>query len=202
MNTMSTEKKKYELKARAQTQQETRDKITRAAVELHGEKGVALTTVAEIARRAGVSRLTVYNHFPDLETLLPACSAHYDAEHPFPDLAPVLAVEDPSERVNGALRLIYAWYRETESMYSKVFAARFTVPEVEAFVRANADRALTGLVTALASAVASGRRKDPARLALLRVALDFWTWWRLDQEGLDDSAAARIMTEAVLGPPA
>ena len=33
-------------------------------MELHKEVGPAQTTIAEIARRAGVQRLTVYNHFP------------------------------------------------------------------------------------------------------------------------------------------
>jgi len=63
---------------------ETRDRIARAAAELHEQKGVAHTTVAEIARRAEVTRLTVYNHFADLSELMPACSAHYMALHPLP----------------------------------------------------------------------------------------------------------------------
>src|ERR671915_1296362 len=98
MNTMSTQTRKYELKARAESQRETRDRIARAAAELHEEKGVARTTVAEIARRAGVTRLTVYNHFADLSELLPACSAHYMTLHPLPDLGSALALEDPANR--------------------------------------------------------------------------------------------------------
>ena len=93
--------------ARAESQRETRDRIARAATELHEQKGVARTTVAEIARRAGVTRLTVYNHFADLSELLPACSAHYAALHPAPDLARVFALEDPVERVRAALAGLY-----------------------------------------------------------------------------------------------
>ena len=52
---MSTQTRKYELKARAESQRETRERIAEAAAELHEEIGVARTTVAEIARRAGVS---------------------------------------------------------------------------------------------------------------------------------------------------
>src|SRR3954449_6602087 len=107
INTVSTQTRKYELKARAESQRETRDRIARAAAELHEEKGVAQTTVAEIARRAGVTRLTVYNHFADLSELIPACSAHYEVLHPPPALDDVLALEDPAERVRGTLARLY-----------------------------------------------------------------------------------------------
>src|SRR4051795_10238958 len=106
-------KRAYELKKRAERQDETRRRITEAAVALHEEVGVARTTVAEIARRAGVQRLTVYNHFAELSDLLPACSAHYAALHPRPDLGPALALEDPVARVRAVLSDLYGWYRET-----------------------------------------------------------------------------------------
>src|SRR5215210_6607539 len=120
VNTMSSQIRKYELKARAESQRETRNRIAKATAELHEEKGVAHTTVAEIARRAGVTRLTVYNHFADLSELLPACAAHYDTLHPRPDLAGALAQADAGERVRGALTHLYDWYRETEPMYGKL----------------------------------------------------------------------------------
>src|SRR3712207_7691871 len=46
-------------------QRETRHRIVEATVELHRTRGPANTTISEIAQRAGVNRLTVYNHFPD-----------------------------------------------------------------------------------------------------------------------------------------
>src|SRR5918911_4782003 len=98
MNAMSTQKRRYELKARAEAQEATRARIAAAAAELHQEVGVAKTTVADIARRAGVQRLTVYNHFPDLQALLPACTAHWMGEQPPPDLTATLALADPGER--------------------------------------------------------------------------------------------------------
>src|SRR4051795_12954052 len=96
---MSTQKRKYELKARAEAQEATGARIAAVAAALHEEVGVARTTVADIARRAGVQRLTVYNHFPDLDALLPACTQHWLEEHPQPDLQAALAIEDPAERL-------------------------------------------------------------------------------------------------------
>jgi AcrR family transcriptional regulator len=197
LNTMSTRTRKYELKARAESQRETRDRIARAAAELHEEKGVAHTTVAEIARRAGVTRLTVYNHFADLSELLPACSAHYMALHPPPDLGSVLALEDPVERLSAALTALYGWYRETEPMFAKLFSDRASVPELDQFMEQDIDRMQAELADALAAAFAARGRRAERVNALIRLALDFWTWRRLSGEGLDDEAAAKLMAAAI-----
>jgi AcrR family transcriptional regulator len=194
---MSTQTRKYELKARAESQRETRDRIARAAAELHEEKGVAQTTVAEIARRAGVTRLTVYNHFPDLDALIPACAGHYRSQHPVPEFGDVLARPGPKERVRGALALLYGWYRETEPMYGKLFSDRASVPELDRFLEQNIDRMQAELADDLTSGFAlSGRRAERTN-ALARLALDFWTWRRLSREGLDDEAAADTMAAVI-----
>ena len=98
---MSTEKqtsrkRDYEMKVRAEKLEETRRRITEAAVELHGTVGPARTTVTEVARLAGVRRATVYNHFPGDVELLDACSAHWIQENPPPDPEAWGAVEDPA----------------------------------------------------------------------------------------------------------
>jgi AcrR family transcriptional regulator len=195
---MSTQTRKYELKARAEAQRETRDRIARVAAELHQEKGVAQTTVSEIARRAGVTRVTVYNHFPELGDLLPACAAHYTSIHPDPDFGAALTRTEPGERVRDALVELYAWYRENEPMYGKLFTDRASVPELDQLLEGSVDRTNAELAGDLTAAFrARGRRAERLR-ALIRVALDFWTWRRLSSEGLDDKAAADTMAAAVV----
>jgi AcrR family transcriptional regulator len=197
MNTVSTQTRKYELKARAESQRQTRDRIAGAAAELHEEKGVARTTVADIARRAGVTRLTVYNHFADLSELIPACSAHYGALHPEPDIAGVLALDDPGERVRAALALFYGWYRETEPMLGKLLSDRASVPELDEFLEQNIDSSQGELADGLAAAFRLRGRRGEQLHALIRLGLDFWTWRRLSREGLDDEAAADLMAAAI-----
>jgi AcrR family transcriptional regulator len=197
MNTMSTQTRKYELKARAESQRETRDRIARAAAELHEEKGVAHTTVAEIARRAGVTRLTVYNHFADLSELLPACAAHYEALHPPPDFDGAFAPDEPRERVRAALARLYGWYREIEPMFGKLFSDRASVPELDQLMEQGIDRLQAELADGLTAAFAARGRRAERTGALIRLAVDFWTWRRLTREGLDDEAAADLMAAAI-----
>lgn len=192
---MSTQKRRYELKARAQAQQATRARIAAAAASLHEEVGVARTTVADIARRAGVQRLTVYNHFPDLAALLPACTAHWMGDHPLPDLEPAFAVDDPAERVRAVLELLYGWYRGAAPMQRRVLGERAAVPELHAWLAASRDP----LLAALADRLSAGLEGGAGARALVALALDFWTWQRLDREGLDDPAAAALMARAVSG---
>jgi AcrR family transcriptional regulator len=191
---MSTQKRRYELKARAEAQQATRARIAAAAAELHRDVGIAKTTVADIARRAGVQRLTVYNHFPDLEALLPACTAHWLGEHPQPDLEPALTLADPAERLAAVLTALYGWYRETAPTQRRVFGERATVPELDAWLAQSADP----MTAHLAERLSAGFDGAHAT-ALVALALDFWTWQRLDAEGLDDASAADLMTGVVRG---
>jgi AcrR family transcriptional regulator len=198
MSTQIKKNRRYEQRARAESQERTRQRIAKAAAELHEEVGPAETTVAEIARRAGVSRLTVYKHFPDNAALYPACSAHHLSEHPLPDFAAALAPEDPVDRTRSLLETVYAgWYRKGQQMMRNLHRDRRLDPALDDFMRANGDVALRGL----ADAVTAGFELDADRAARVRsmvlVALDFWTWERLASEGMDDEAAAELMTEAI-----
>src|SRR6266511_25679 len=86
--------RRYELKQRAQRQADTRRRILEATVELHVERGLVATQITDIAQRAGVDRVTVYRHFPDLASLFKACAAHYYSAHPLPDPTAWAAIGD------------------------------------------------------------------------------------------------------------
>jgi AcrR family transcriptional regulator len=105
----------YELKRRAERQSETRQRIIDATIALHKVKGGS-ATISEIARDAGVGRVTVYRHFPDEETLYAACSSHYFARHPFPDIERWREIADAPARLREGLRESYAWHDENREM--------------------------------------------------------------------------------------
>jgi AcrR family transcriptional regulator len=195
---MSTETRRYEKKARAEREEETRDKIAGAAADLHAEIGPAKTTVAEIARRAGVSRLTVYNHFPDDAALYPACSAHWIARHPLPDFGPPLAESDPRDRVRRVALLLYRdVYRGWGDMMRNLQSARPSDPALDDYMRTNTDAVFDAIAEQLAAGFGARGKKAERLRALARLAIDFWTWSRLDAEGLSDDAAADLMADSV-----
>jgi AcrR family transcriptional regulator len=194
---VSSQKRKYELRARAESQQRTRERIAAAAVSLHEEVGVGKTTVADIARRAGVQRLTVYNHFADLGELLPACSAHWLSRHPLPDPQAALALDDPRERVSHLLADLYRWYRENEAMQLHVQGERATVPALAEWMARTADVGLAELASGLAAGFGLRGTRGERLRAHLALALDFWTWRRLNREGFDDATAAASMADAI-----
>jgi AcrR family transcriptional regulator len=194
---MSSEKRKYQQKARARSQEETRRRIAAATAELHQEVGPARTTISEIARRAGVTRLTVYNQFPVERDLYVACQGHFLAEHPPPDLGEALADPDPAERLRRVLELFYGRYSDTRDMTGNVERDRASVPPLDEVMRESVDAKRAGLADGLAAGFGARGRRAARIRALAGLALDFWTWRRLDAEGLDAAGAARLMADAV-----
>ena len=183
----------YELKRRAERQDETRQRIVDATIGLHQSIGAAQTTISEIAKRAGVGRVTVYRHFPDEESLFRACSGHYFATHPFPDVERWCALEEPLERLCVALGECYAWYRENEAMIGMALAEA-RERDIMAPYHAYWDHAAETLAAAWGR---RGRRRAELEAAIA-VALSFDTYRTLTREqGLSDERATELMARIV-----
>jgi len=195
---MASSKRTYELKVRAERQDQTRQQIIDATVALHEEVGPAQTTIAEIARRAGVTRLTVYNHFPEDGDLFAACQGSYLSHHPLPDYTPALALTDPRDRVRTVLESLYRSYREREPMTSKVVRDRGTVPALDRLLTKTMDAQQATLTTALAAPYDLRGDCDLRLRATIGLGLDFATWQRFTDAGLTDPSAADLMTDLIL----
>lgn len=193
---MSTQNRKYALKARAETQAKTRRRIVAATSELHDEVGPARTTVAEIARRAGVQRLTVYNHFPTEKELFAACSEHWLGQHPPPDPATALALANPAERMHAVLTAFYRWYRKSARGQENLQRDRLVIPALDALMRIRMDKRRSTLADALCAGFKPAARSAKGLRAAIALALDFWTWRRLAGEGMSDDDAAALMVVA------
>jgi AcrR family transcriptional regulator len=189
--------RKYEMKRRAERIRETRRRITEAAVELHETVGPARTTVSAVAEKAGVQRHTYYAHFPEIEDLYRACTAHYMERHPLPDPSPWAEIPGAEERMRRALLEVYAYYSDTEAMMSNVLRDGQLDPRgQESMVMLYQH--WQGMQDTIAEAFgASGERREELRGAVA-LALDFQTWRTLVRgQGLDVYRAVGLMVGMV-----
>jgi AcrR family transcriptional regulator len=179
---MSPQKRKYELRRRAEGMEATRRRIAEAAMELHGSVGPARTSLSAVAERAGVQRHTLYRHFPTEAALFTACSGLFAGEHPLPDVERWRAITDPEQRLAAGLDELYAWYEQTEPMLTNLYRDRALVAPVDANMR-RTDAYLEQAAGVLATgwAVRGGRRRVLG--AAVRHAVDFQTWRSLAREG-------------------
>ncbi|MGN6586230.1 MAG: TetR/AcrR family transcriptional regulator [Solirubrobacterales bacterium] len=190
---MSDKKRPYKMKRRAELEAQTRQRITKSAVALHGSLGPARTSMKAVAEHAGVPRSTVYRHFPDEEALFGACSAHWAAENPPPDVSRWEKIGDPEERLAAALGELYAYYRRAGGMLDKLLRDEASVPMV-----AKLFAPYHQLMEAITEILMRGRGlRGKARdrtWAAIGHAISFRTWQQLTEEqGLSGEQAAELM---------
>jgi AcrR family transcriptional regulator len=162
----------YRQGKRADSAADTRRRIIDAAIDLHRTVGPAQTTVAEIARKAGVGRVTVYKHFPDDAALVMASQSQWLAQHPPPDAGQWAMILDPDARLRVALRELYLWYFDTEPMTGNVLREGAALPAFTAVYSLLRVHIREG-----AEILAAGRVSDPQwTLATLNVVQSYDTW--------------------------
>jgi AcrR family transcriptional regulator len=191
----------YTLKRRAERQEETKQRIVDAAVELHSTLGPAHTSVQAIADLAGVTRPTVYAHFPDARSLLMACSGHVAETMPPPDVSAWKAIDNPAQRLEVALGAVYAYYERQEQLLDNVHRDAAVMPvvaEVAQYRSRYLDDALQVLV---AGWPARGATRTRLRRAIGH-ALEFRTWQSLVRgQGCSITEAVNLMVALVEASP-
>lgn len=186
----------YRMRKRAEQADDTRRRIVEATVDLHGRVGPAATTVAAIADQAGVTRPTVYRHFPDDEALFAACSAHWLAGQRPPDPDRWATIAAAEERLRAGLADLYRFYRQGDAMLTGVHRDRPFLPA--SIQRSLDDEARHHRDVLLEAFVASGARRRRVR-GLIGHAVSFWTWQSLcAEQGLSNREAVEAMVDLVL----
>ncbi len=199
VNTLSEQKRSiksrsYQMIKRAEQVDTTRQRIVDAAVALHGAVGPARTTIAGIAERAGVTRLTVYRHFADDEALFSACSSHWLSQQQLPDPAAWSELPDPLERFHAGLTDLYRFYRGGESMLARIYADWDALPERR---RKELEERNKFFRDALLEPFPASGRSGQLR-AVVGHAVSFWTWRSLCHDnGLSNRDAVQTMTDLV-----
>lgn len=123
---------------RAAAHEETRERIVRATMALHDERGVATTSFADVAQRAGVGPATVFRHFPTLGSLVMACGAHVAAEMQPPSPADVPRVfqglTTTRARLERLVNELNAFYTRGSLRLIGAANDRDRVPELDQFL--------------------------------------------------------------------
>ena len=188
----------YRLSKRAERQQETRRRIEAATIALHEEIGGG-TTITAIAERAGVSRLTVYRHFPDERSLLAACTGTYLAANPPPDPQAWATISDPEVRLRlpaGRVVPVLPTERGAPGTRGPGDADDPTLTDVLAPYRA----AVAAMADVLVPGWTHEQASEPPVRAAAGLAVAFSTWETLAvEQGLTDFEAAALMFDLVRG---
>ncbi len=155
---------------------DSRGRLERAAMALYGEGGFEQTTVAEIAKRAGLTERTFFRHFADKREVLFAGSGALQ-ELLISSVAGAPTATTPIDAVASALEAAGALLQERRE-YAR---------QRQAVIAANAELQERELIklASLASAIAEALRgrgvEDPAAsltaeagIAVFRVAFERW----------------------------
>ena len=179
------------MQRRASHVDDTRRRITEAAVGLHTTVGPSETSFAAVAEAAGVTRLTLYRHFATREELFAACMSHWRAQHPPPDVDAWSQVRPFESRLRRAVDELYHWYAENgDDLYPLYRDAAFTPSTTHRARRENIARMTDAIL---------GRGSRQALRAAIGHVLGFWTWRSLAvEEGCSHSEAVDLAVRFVL----
>jgi len=184
------------MRKRAQAFEDTRDRIIRATLELHGEQGVVATSQTDIAARAGVAPATVYRHFPTLGLLFRACGARVltAVRPPQPEDADRLF-----KGLNTTPQRLRRFVDEVCDFYVRAFhplhgsrQERDRVPELD-----DAMRQVEAALEALAREALALERPTERQVQLVVALTDFDVWRSLRGHGVSQEEAPQILTRLV-----
>jgi AcrR family transcriptional regulator len=153
-----------------------RGRLEQAALELYSERGFEQTTVAEIAKRAGLTERTFFRHFADkrevlfwgagsLQELLVGTVASA------PDsAAPIAAVAAAIEAAGALLQERREYARQRQA----VIAANVELQERELIKLASLASAIAGTLRQRGVAALAASLTAEAGIAVFRIAFERW----------------------------
>jgi AcrR family transcriptional regulator len=184
--------RQYRMGRRAESADQTRRRIVEATIQLHGEKGIAATTLRDIARRADVALGTVYNHFPTYDDVITACGAlTWELLKP-PTIDIMKGVEDPQRRIALLVRELFSFYARYPK-FGRARSERHLFNALDEGFRQE-EKARTAMIDAAFRGTGAGKRTKALAFALL----DFSAYENMLRSGLSHAAAVDEVTTLLL----
>jgi len=155
---------------------DARGRLGQAAMELYRERGFEQTTVAEIARRAGVTERTFFRHYADKrEVLFAGSEALQERMVEALEAAPAIA---PLDAVAAALAAAAGYFaelpREHARQRQELLAANPELQERELSKLARLSAALGAALRRRGVAEPAASLTAEAGVAVFRVAFERW----------------------------
>ena len=165
-------------------------------MRLHTSVGPSEASMSAIADAAGVTRLTLYRHFPSKDDLFGACMTHWRGLHPPPDPDQWRGIAEFERRLRTALAELYAWYAANADDLFPIYRDAAHTPASNRRARRQANERQ-------ANAILGDHRGSRTSRRRLRAAIGhvvrFWTWRSLATDhGLSTRESAALAADFVL----
>ena len=185
--------RRYRMKTRSTAVGETKERIIRAAKELHATQGMQGTSYVEIADKAGVAMATVYRHFPSLADLIPTCASSIIVFQPLnPDSIAVMfqGQVQPLPRLEWVIRGTCECYERDGGWLQAARREGDLIPSLSEIVEEQQKSLRTVVRVAL-----DGTGVTERHVQVLAALMDFPLWKSLRDMGLTPSEATDQVLE-------
>lgn len=196
-------KRQYRSERRSEQASETRTRILRAAHDLFISRGYGRTTIAEVARAAGVAVETVYSAYRNKPTLLRQvwyATFRGDEEDirllDRPEIRAVLAEPDLATRLRAHAEVITPVLRRITPLFRALQGAATSEPTAAVMLAEFDERRLDAAGHYARAAAATGQlavSEEECR-DVLAATMDGALWYRLVEErGWSDERHAQLL---------
>jgi AcrR family transcriptional regulator len=189
----------YRSSRRAKTAAQTRERIvTAAAAMLGAPEGAGGFSLDAVARKAGVTRLTVYNQFGSRRALLEAVFDETATRGGLHRIAEAMTNPDPHAGLRRIVAIFCDFWSYDSAALWRLHAAGASDPELEASLRARNERRRR-LLSVTVARMAEGGRMDSQVLVdlvdMLFALTSFSFFSELTAGGRTADAACRLIQE-------
>ncbi len=170
----------YNSEKRKQLEGEMRQKIVKATVKLHAEKGPAATSYKDIAKKADVAIPTVYKHFPELGGLFYACTRHAAMQAPAQSEDVFSGLSSLRERVAALVHMRCKAHAYFDPWLR--WGGERVIPEVISLLQEDNAMARKLIVKSLSPAYPKGNVPKEI-MSMTLILIGYHTWANLQAEG-------------------
>ena len=197
----------YRARQRSSRTGQTRERITAAVRSLLEDGTFHESTVGQVAERAGVSRATVYQHFPSRLDLVDAICDTFAVNPALVELRDIVVLEDVDQALAGTIANCVRIWSSEDRVLRQLYGVAAIDPAARDFVdRQRADRR-SELERLVANLRRAGRLRAGAEtrraFVLLLILTSYETFREQREAGLGDAEIVRTLqsaTQTLMGP--